>query len=141
MARILIIDDNEQHRRLIKRMLKFAGHDTIEAKDGREGIEMNAVFQPDIVITDIFMPETDGIEIIRALRNATCCVPILAISGGATRSRGPDFLTMARKFGATITLTKPFSVHDFVKTVEELLRHASLDMPVGAQRCIGEAVV
>ena len=105
MAKILVIDDDPQLRRLLGRVLTATGHAVHEAKNGREGIDMFNLTLPALVITDLVMPDTEGIETIRELRRAAPALPILAISGG---SNHPLYLRAATELGATAALAKPF---------------------------------
>jgi len=119
MARILVIDDDDQLRGLLLRVLQRAGHDVHGAGNGREGEEICASFPPDVVVTDIVMPEQEGIETIVSLRRGTPGLPIIAMSGGAIYGSG-EYLEIARRLGAT-TLRKPFLPQDLVDAVERAL--------------------
>src|SRR3954466_13840356 len=81
MAHILIIEDDERVRRLFSTLLQHAGHQASEARDGREGLALQAECHPDLVITDIVMPGMEGLETISALRRLHPDLPIIAISG------------------------------------------------------------
>ena len=120
MARILIIDDEDELRSMLRQMLEHAGHQVSEAFNGAVGIEMYQRDTPDLIITDIIMPEKEGIETIIALRRADPNLPIIAISGGG-RLDATDFLTMAKKLGARHTLTKPFQREQLLEAVSECL--------------------
>lgn len=118
MAEILIIDDDAQMRRLITRILKSAGHQVREATNGSTGLKRFGEAQPELVVTDIFMPEKEGIETIRLLRQQAPYLPILAISGSGLK----DYLHFAMQLGATAALPKPFSAHDLLETVTRLVK-------------------
>ena len=121
MAKILVVDDEPQMRRLIARILTGAGHKVHEAANGRDGIGVFQRVHPALVITDIVMPEMEGIEMIRELRQEAPTIPILAISGG-----GPAvYLRAATGLGATATLAKPFGAAAFLSTVERLLKEGN----------------
>ncbi len=120
MARILIIDDEPNLRSMLRRMLHQAGHQVNEAGNGAEGIDSYERDPPDLIITDILMPEKEGIETIIALHRANPDLPIIAISGGA-RSGGTDFLDIAAKLGARHTLSKPFRRDQLLGAVSESL--------------------
>ncbi len=107
MARIVLIDDDEDVRRTLVRMLETAGHEVHEAADGSSGLELCLEVDPQLVITDILMPEKEGIETIMTLKRDRPALKIIAISGGG-RSGGMDFLDMARSLGADEVLQKPF---------------------------------
>jgi two-component system, chemotaxis family, chemotaxis protein CheY len=117
MADILIIDDDPQIRRLLNRILRDAGHAVREAENGRDGVTLFQQHQPDLVITDIVMPDMEGLETILTLRQDGPTVPIIAISGGSD----PLYLKAAGKLGATAELTKPFSATEIVDLVDALL--------------------
>ncbi len=120
MARIMIIDDEPNLRSMLRRMLYQAGHQVSEAGNGAEGIDMYERDPPDLVITDILMPEKEGIETILALHRADPDLPIIAISGGG-RSGGADFLCIAENLGARHTLSKPFRGDQLLGAVSESL--------------------
>ena len=117
MAEILIIDDEPQMRRLIARILSGAGHVVHEANNGKEGIGSFRRVHPALVITDLVMPDMEGIEMIRELRKEAPATPILAISGGGP----PVYLRAATGMGAAAALAKPFSADAFLSAVENLL--------------------
>jgi CheY-like chemotaxis protein len=118
MANILVIDDELAMRRLLSRVLTSAGHTVHEAADGHAGLALFQQVHPALVITDIVMPEMEGIETIRELRRNGSPVPILAISGGAAP---PLYLHAATGLGATAALPKPFAPDDLLRAVTELL--------------------
>ncbi len=120
MARILVIDDEYELRSMLRRMLEHAGHEVSEAVNGAAGIEIYERDAPDLIITDIIMPEKEGVETIIALRRANPALPIIAISGGG-RLDATDFLSMAKKLGARRTLTKPFLREQLLEAVGECL--------------------
>jgi CheY-like chemotaxis protein len=107
MACIVIIDDEDDLRRSMRDALEKDGHEVFEARNGREGLKLLEQHAADLVVTDIMMPETDGIETIIALRRKNAAIRIIAISGGG-RIGHTDFLALAQKFGATHLLAKPF---------------------------------
>ncbi len=117
MAKILVIDDEELARFTVRKYLMSAGHSVIEAKDGLEGLALQDKDPCDLVITDIIMPEKEGLETILELRQADSGLPIIAISGGG-REGYSDYLEAARPFGANCSLAKPFSQDDLLSAVE-----------------------
>lgn len=123
MARILAIDDEEHILVLLAMMLGDAGHEVVTAKDGLEGLKLAAAQPFDLVITDIVMPVTEGIETIRALRQKNPALPILAISGGA-RFGAVNMLQVAQKLGASAALPKPFLPQEMLGAVSTLLADA-----------------
>ncbi len=121
MARILIIDDDDQVRKIIKLTLISAGFEVMEAQDGKIAMKIfRENPEPDLVITDLIMPEKEGIETIIEIRRDFPDVPIIAISGGG-RIDPNDYLYLAEKLGAQKTLEKPFSRKEIVDAVNELL--------------------
>ncbi len=120
MARILIIDDEDELRSMLRQMLEQAGHEVTEAVNGAEGIQSYERDRHDLIITDIIMPEKEGVETIIALRRADPDLPIIAISGGG-RLEATDFLTMTKKLGARRTLSKPFRRDQLLEAVGECL--------------------
>lgn len=120
MALVLVIDDTDGVRTLVRRLLESAGHEVIEARDGREGVARFQAHRPRLVITDILMPEREGIETISLLRAESPNLPIIAISGGG-RSANLDFLEIARDYGAAAVLAKPFRPAQLLQEVDKLL--------------------
>ena len=121
MALILLIDDDQQLRTAVKRMLAAAGnHTVIEAKDGREGLAIFRSQRPSLVITDILMPEKEGIETIMDIRRSAPEVKIVAMSGGGS-SGDTRFLQIAQKLGADAVLAKPVRAAELAETVTRLL--------------------
>ena len=120
MASILIIDDDDALRHTMRKILERAGHRVREAADGARGLTLFRQEASDVVVTDLIMPEKEGIETIIELREGYPWVKILAVSGGG--SVDPDGpLTDARYLGADATLPKPFSVEDLQDAVARLL--------------------
>lgn len=116
MTTIAIIDDETGMREMMDAVLKRAGYRTITACNGVDARARLADETVDLVIADIFMPEGDGIEVIRNLRETRPDLPVIAISGGGSRIQG-DFLKAARLLGAREVLTKPFLPQKLVDTV------------------------
>jgi len=121
MARVLVIDDEEQVRTLIREVLEGAGHEVIEARNGREAMKLYEANPTCVVITDLVMPEQDGLETIREVRRRFPAVKIIAVSG-AQQKLNLDLLYVAEKLGALRTLEKPFEIRKLVALVEELLQ-------------------
>lgn len=119
MANILLIEDEVLLRRVIVTALSHVGHTVREAKDGRNAMQYWQCDPPDLVITDIFMPESDGLEIIMALRRINVATPIIAISGHSGDSG--HYLKVAQSLGAQRTLAKPFSVDELLVAVADIL--------------------
>jgi two-component system chemotaxis response regulator CheY len=120
MATVLIIDDDAGMRRVLRLTLERVGHTVSEAANGVEGVSRYRSAPTDLVITDVYMPDQDGIETIQMLREEFPATRILAISGGAVSGSGAA-LTDARMLGADATLAKPFAMEALVRCVTELL--------------------
>lgn len=123
MARILVIDDEEQMRRLLRRALERAGYEIIEACDGNEGIRCYRTAHVDLIISDILLAGQGGFETITALRHEAPGIKIIAMSGGGYVGDS-DLLDIARQLGAQRTLQKPFELQDLFETVWEVLQSA-----------------
>ena len=120
MARILLVDDDEQFRNMLSETLKGAGYQVLEARDGAEGLKFYREHGTDLIITDLIMPEKEGLETIQELRRANPEVKIIAMSGGG-RSGPTDYLKIAKTFGARQVLAKPFSREEILTAVEDVL--------------------
>ncbi len=118
MARILVIDDDDSIRHLLREILEMNGHEVWDAADGRAGVSLYRRSPVDLIITDILMPEKDGVELIMELKEYFPEVRIVAMSGGGRGLDAAFNLRMAQDFGALRVLVKPFSSMDVVETVE-----------------------
>ena len=121
MSCILVIDDEVSVRRMLRQMLERAGYQVIEAPNGEAGLKLYHEHPTDLIITDILMPDKDGIETILALRKSAPEAKILAISGGG-RMNKVDLLSISQSFGAIRTLAKPFEREELVTMVQEVLK-------------------
>jgi CheY-like chemotaxis protein len=121
---ILVIDDDPMIRSSLRTVLEGKGYTVDTLPDGRRAVAMLEETRPDVVITDIVMPEAEGIETIVAIRSATLEVPIIAISGGGEILEA-EFLDMALQLGATAALRKPFQLAQLLATLERLLKAPS----------------
>ena len=120
MAPILIIDDDPQINHLLQDVLELEGYQVITAQRATEGLHHLETTTIDLVITDVIMPDKEGLETIREMRQRFPQTKILAISGGLTRS-GVDVLDIAKRLGANSVLSKPFGVEDLIQSVRMLL--------------------
>ena len=120
MALILVVDDEPLMRRTVRAVLERAGHEVEEAQDGNEALRKFSDLQPDLVLTDIVMPDREGVETIGQLRRLNETVPIIAMSGGGSVG-GSLFLELAEQLGATRTLSKPIRNAELVALVAECL--------------------
>ncbi|RZB38369.1 MAG: hypothetical protein SRB2_00117 [Desulfobacteraceae bacterium Eth-SRB2] len=121
MASILIIDDDVQILSMLRQTLERGGYDVLEASNGKQGMKLYLENPADLVITDIIMPEKEGIEIIIELKRDYPDVKIIAISGGG-RINPEDYLDIAKKLGAQRTFTKPFERKQLLNAVRDLLQ-------------------
>jgi DNA-binding response OmpR family regulator len=118
MAKILVIDDEEQIRFLLIRMLTRDGHEVFVAQDGLEGVKSFYDLQPDLVITDIVMPNKDGIELIADLRSSNPNQPIIAMSGGRRLFSATSDLNEIEITGVKRLLQKPFTLQQLRESVD-----------------------
>ena len=120
MAKILIIDDDDKFRTMLRQLLERNGHEIKEASGGKEGIKLYRENPTDLIITDLIMPGKDGIETIQEFKKDFPDIKIIAISGGG-RLGPQDYLHIAKMLGAQKTLTKPIELPELLKAIEELL--------------------
>ena len=118
--RVLIIDDDEQLRALLREILERAGFAVVEAANGVEGLRLFRGDPADLVITDLIMPDKEGVETILELRREFPEARIIAISGGG-RNGCANYLPIAARLGARRTLAKPFSRQEILDSVRETL--------------------
>jgi len=123
VATILVIDDEEMVRATLRLALEAAGHRILEASNGDEGLQLLDTHEIDLTITDIIMPEKEGIETIIEIRRRQPDARIIAISGGS-RSQDIDFLRIAERLGAVHSLAKPFSPQMLLELVEAAMAGA-----------------
>jgi len=131
MAFIMIVDDDAHIQMALRQIVESVGHRVLEAGNGQDAIDLFAEFHPDLVITDIFMPQTDGIETIRAIRRITPSAKIIAISGGYIGS-GWNYLDSVVVLGANLALQKPFTCSQLLSAIDRLLDGRS-PVETGAQ--------
>ena len=120
MACILLIDDDEAVRDVTAEILRQAGHTVDTAPDGNAGLTLHRAEQHDLIITDMMMPDMDGLELIMALRHTEPRPRIIAISGGSQFSEAL-LLPMAQRLGVQRTLTKPIQADALLQAVAEVL--------------------
>jgi len=121
--RILIIDDDEQIRLLLQQTMDWAGFDVAVAENGKIAMRLQREHPANLVITDLIMPEQEGLETISSLKREYPGIKIIAISGGGRI--GPEaYLPAARELGADRVFSKPFDIQEVVDAVRELLKTA-----------------
>ena len=118
--RILIVDDDDATREILGDLLEIEGYLVSNVSDGITGLELHREKPFDLVITDIIMPNKEGLETIRELRDIYPQVKIIAISGGG-RIAPQNYLVMAEKLGADITFDKPINKEKIIDAVWQLL--------------------
>jgi DNA-binding NtrC family response regulator len=126
MSRILLVDDDAQVRKMLKITLERAGYEVVEAEDGVEAVNLYDAETIGLVITDIVMPEKEGIETIMDLKTLNPGVRIIAISGGG-RINPEDYLKWAQRFGVANTFTKPVDREELLSSVNDLLNSVAAD--------------
>ncbi len=120
MSTILVIEDDPGVRRVLQHTLEYAGHTVKAVDNGRDALRAVNESEPDLVVTDIVMPDSDGLEVIRILTSDHPAIRIIAISGGGMIHR-TTYLELAHLLGAHLTLHKPVLPSDLVFAVSELL--------------------
>lgn len=118
MAHVLLIDDDPLVRQTLRGMLEELGHSVVEADEGRSAMSLLKGNPVDVVITDILMPHSDGIEVIMEIRKSRKGVRVIAVSGGGGTLGATDILTMARKLGAHQVLQKPIQRDQLMLAIE-----------------------
>jgi len=135
MARILIIDDEQQIRSMLRLMLEREGYEVVEAPDGIEGIRAYRQKPADLIITDLIMPNKDGIGMIIELQKEFPDVKIIAMSGGGL-NKPEGYLKGAKKLGAACTLTKPIDREKMLRAVKNTIKDSDSEVeekPVEAE--------
>ena len=120
MARIVVIEDEGELRLMLCRALIEAGHELMEARNGREALPLLRRSRPDLVITDVIMPEQDGMELLMTLRLEGLPLRVIAMSGGG-RVGAQNILEAATALGAIVTIAKPFTLEQMLAAVNTAL--------------------
>ncbi len=118
---ILLIEDDLQFRNFVEEILKSEGYSVLLASDGKQGIEMLDEHEPDLIITDLLMPNKDGVRLITETRASHPKIPVIAMSGGSSFF-SPAFLEAADTLGANYTLDKPFAGKKLLELVNNCLK-------------------
>lgn len=121
MSRILVVDDDDLIRRACRLLLDNKDHEVSFANDGAQALEQLEDFQPDILITDIYMPEMNGLELISKAREIAPGLSIIAFSGGGQFKDGGG-LVMAKSLGADICIEKPLKRSTLLEAIDHLIR-------------------
>lgn len=120
MAQILLIEDDEQIRRLLRETLESQGHTIFESRNGCEGIDLFRSHPMDLVICDLIMPQKGGIQTILELEADCPSVKVITMSGFC-EELGKNALEYTKELGALATVSKPFQLSEMVQAVENLL--------------------
>jgi len=122
MALIILIDDDPILREIVEVALRRVGHEVFSAVNGKDGVQLCSAHPPDLVITDILMPEKEGLESIQEIRAKFPILPVLAVSGAPDEWK---VLDLAKRLGADESIAKPFAPEELLARVHSLLTAAS----------------
>ena len=125
MSRILLVDDHPPVCETLQNMIRGMGHETVTANNGRHALAMQKQTPADVLLTDIFMPEMDGYELIQKFKQQYPDVKVIAMTGGIPRSPGGPYLEVAEKMGAQWLLRKPFSPTQLIDVIGEATEAAA----------------
>jgi len=126
MKRILVIDDDIQMRQMLRQTLEKEGYEVVDAANGKEGVDLYRQAPTDLVITDIIMPEKEGVETIFELRHDFPNIKIIAISGGSRNFDAQDCLGYAKQVGVSFAFSKPFDMKELLGAISELFEDAAV---------------
>jgi CheY-like chemotaxis protein len=121
MSVILLIEDDNEMRDMLKTALIRKDHVVIEAENGKEALIHFKPGVTDLVITDLIMPDEDGLKVIMKIRKLKPAIKVIAISGGGKAGPG-SYLNLAKVLGADAIYSKPFSINDIILKIEELMK-------------------
>jgi CheY-like chemotaxis protein len=121
MPSILVVEDDAALRRLFEQMLLRDGHEVTIAADGAQALKLIEATSFDVVVTDLIMPEMEGLSLLRELRHQKSPLKIIAMSGGG-RGSATDYLEIAAMLGAAATLSKPFTHQQLTEAVESVVK-------------------
>lgn len=138
-AKILVVDDEPDALELIDVNLRAAGFEVILADDGREALQKARAIMPDLIVLDVMLPETDGLEVCKTLRreNATARIPIIMLTARAAEMDR----VLGLELGADDYITKPFSPRELILRVRNLLERASAGVKKNEQIRLGNLVI
>jgi CheY-like chemotaxis protein len=128
MARVLLVEDDGLVRKGLHRLLERAGHEVWETAEGKVALKLLSGLNVDVVITDLYMPRMNGLQLIEQLSRRNDRRPLIAISGGGFRAAG-DLLEEARRAGATRTFEKPVAASELVGAVADLVGQRDRERP------------
>jgi CheY-like chemotaxis protein len=122
MPGILIVEDDKELREMLKMSLLRRNFTVLEAENGKAAITHFKPLITDLVVTDLIMPEEDGLKVVIKLRELKPSIKIIAISGGGKVGPG-SYLNLAKALGADAIYSKPFSINDLIAKIEQLLEN------------------
>jgi len=125
MPGVLLVEDDKELREMLKMSLLRRSFTVLEAENGKDAITHFKPFLTDLVVTDLIMPEEDGLKVIIKLRELKPSIKIIAISGGGKVGPG-SYLNLAKALGADAIYSKPFSINDLILKIEQLLDNEQL---------------
>ena len=121
MVRVLVLDDDPLIQATLPLLLREHGHEVLTAVNGKLGLRLLQTEPVDLILTDIMMPEADGIEVVRAVVKDHPTIALVAMSGGSSRLRGTDAVYLTRLLGAHAVLIKPFGEEDLLEAIRKAL--------------------
>lgn len=121
MSHVFVIEDDEFFSAMLVAMLQQEGHKVTETNDGIKALDLLRRIKPDLIITDILMPNMDGVELIMELSKKSSAIPLIAISGGRRSITAEFNLGSAKLLGVKSTLVKPFTLMDLRKAIQDAL--------------------
>jgi DNA-binding response OmpR family regulator len=125
MPGVLIVEDDRELREMLKMSLQRRGFTVLEAENGKDALSRFKPLVTDLVVTDLIMPEEDGLKVVIKVRELKPTIKIIAISGGGKVGPG-SYLNLAKALGADAIFPKPFSINDLVAKIEQLLDNEQL---------------
>jgi DNA-binding response OmpR family regulator len=125
MPGVLIVEDDRELREMLKMSLQRRGFTVLEAENGKDALSRFKPLVTDLVVTDLIMPEEDGLKVVIKVRELKPSIKIIAISGGGKVGPG-SYLNLAKALGADAIFPKPFSINDLVAKIEQLLDNEQL---------------
>jgi CheY-like chemotaxis protein len=126
MPGILLVEDDKELREMLKMSLLRRSFTVLEAENGKDAITHFKPLITDLVVTDLIMPEEDGLKVVIKLRELKPSLKIIAISGGGKVGPG-SYLNLAKALGADAIYSKPFSINDLILKIEQLLENEQLN--------------
>ncbi|MBI4958266.1 MAG: response regulator [Desulfovibrio sp.] len=124
MEKVLIVDDDDSYRYSLEKVLSRAGYDTQGASNGKEALKMLTAFKPAVVVTDIIMPDMDGLELVLEVSKRGNVKGIITISGFVEPSNKLSYLDTALEFGASYAFSKPVNMDQLVESVGKILHES-----------------